>query len=107
MLNTMMENENKFFASISILFLIPFIIKLIAQIKILFFPKLKVYVWNIQIIDTNIVIKMYVKIPSLLSSILDRSMTYAKPMNIYMGVGVTAFPITCHVQENGKANVTI
>ena len=34
MLNTMMENENKLFASISILFLILFIMKLIAQIKI-------------------------------------------------------------------------
>ena len=34
MLNTMMENENKLFASISILFLILFIMKLIAKIKI-------------------------------------------------------------------------
>ena len=44
-----MENENKRFASISILFLILFIMKLMAQIKIRFFPSLKVYVWNIQI----------------------------------------------------------
>ena len=45
------------------------------------------------------VIKIYVKIPSLLSSILDRLMTSTKPMNIYMGVGVTAFPATCHVKK--------
>ena len=44
MLNTMMENENKRFASISIPFLILFIMKLIAQSKILFSPKLKVYI---------------------------------------------------------------
>ena len=44
MLNTMMENENKLFASISILFLITFVMKLIAKIKILIFPKLKAYV---------------------------------------------------------------
>ena len=37
-------------------------------------------------------IKIYVKIPSLVPSILDRSMASTKPMNIYMGVGVTAFP---------------
>ena len=49
MLNTMMENENKLFASISILFLILFIMKLIPQIKILFSPKLKVQVQNRQI----------------------------------------------------------
>ena len=49
MLNTMMENENKRFASISIPFLILFIMKLIAQSKILFAPKLKVYIWDIQI----------------------------------------------------------
>ena len=49
MLNAMMENENKPFASISILFLILFIMKLIAQIKILFSPKLKVYISNIEI----------------------------------------------------------
>ena len=47
MLNTMMENGNKFFANISISFLILFIMKLIAQIKILFFSKLKVLFWNI------------------------------------------------------------
>ena len=45
--------------------------------------------------------------PSLLSSILDQSMASAKPMDIYMAVGVTAFPITCHVKKNGKANVTV
>ena len=44
MLNTMMENENKRFASISIPFRILFIMKFIAQIKILFSPKLKIYV---------------------------------------------------------------
>ena len=42
------------------------------------------------------------KIPSLLSSILDRSMASAKPMNINMGVGVTAFPIKCHVKKAVK-----
>ena len=41
MLNTVMENENKLFASISILFLKLFIMKLIAQIKILFFPEIE------------------------------------------------------------------
>ena len=49
MLNTMMENENKLFANISIPFLILVTVRLIAQIKILFSPKLKVYIWNIQI----------------------------------------------------------
>ena len=52
MLNTRMENEIKYFCnneSISILFLILFIMKLIAQIKIHFFRKLKVYVRNIQV----------------------------------------------------------
>ena len=49
MLNTMMENKNKLFASISIIFLILFIMRLIAQIKIFFLPKLKVQVRNIQI----------------------------------------------------------
>ena len=44
--------------------------------------------------------------PSLLTSIMDRSMASTKPVNIYMFVGVTAFPITCHV-KNGKANVII
>ena len=44
MLNIMMENENKRFANISIPFLTLFIIKLIAQINILFSPKLKVLV---------------------------------------------------------------
>ena len=46
-----------------------------------------------------------------MSSILDRSMASTKPMNIYMGVGVTAFRITCHVKKKqkklGKANVLI
>ena len=52
MLNTMMENESKYFCnnkSISVPFHLLFIMKLIAQIKIHFFPKLKVYVRNIQI----------------------------------------------------------
>ena len=44
MLNTMIENENKRFANISIPFVILFIMKLIAQINILLFPKLKVLV---------------------------------------------------------------
>ena len=42
MLNTIMENENKLFASISILFLKLFIMKLIAKIMILFFPEIEV-----------------------------------------------------------------
>ena len=42
---------------------------------------------------------MYVKIHSLLPSILDQSMASTKPMNIYMGVGVTALTITCHVKK--------
>ena len=46
MLNTMMENENKRFANISIPFLLIFVMKLIAQINILFFPKLKVLAWS-------------------------------------------------------------
>ena len=37
MLNIMMENENKRFANISIPFLILFVMKLIAQINIIFF----------------------------------------------------------------------
>ena len=41
MLNIIMENENKLFASISILFLKLFIMKLIAQIMILFFPEIE------------------------------------------------------------------
>ena len=52
MLNTMMENKNKYFCNkknISVPFLILFIMKLIAQIKIYFCPKLKVYLQNIQI----------------------------------------------------------
>ena len=44
MLNTMMEHENKDFANISIPFRILFIMKLIAEINILLFPKLKVLV---------------------------------------------------------------
>ena len=43
-LNTIMENENKRFASISVPFLVLFIMKLIAQIKIFLFPKMNVYV---------------------------------------------------------------
>ena len=46
MLNTMMVNENKRFANTSIPFVILFIMKLIAQINILFFPKLKVLAWS-------------------------------------------------------------
>ena len=34
-------------------------------------------------------------------------MVSTKPMNIYMGIGVTTFPITCPVKKNGNANVTI
>ena len=30
-----------------------------------------------------------------------------KPMNIYIGVGVTAFPTTFHVKKNSNANVKI
>ena len=41
MLNTMMENENKRFASISVPFLTLFIMKLIPQIKVLFSPQIK------------------------------------------------------------------
>ena len=48
-LNTMMKNENERFANISIPFLALFIMKLIAQINILLFPKLKILVWNISI----------------------------------------------------------
>ena len=44
MLNAMMENENKRFADISISFVILFIVKLIAQINILSFPKLTLLV---------------------------------------------------------------
>ena len=42
MLNIMIENENKRFANHSIRFLILSIMKLISQINILLFPKLKV-----------------------------------------------------------------
>ena len=49
MLNTMMKDESKHFPTISIPFLILFMMKFIAQIKILFFPKLKVHVCNIKI----------------------------------------------------------
>ena len=44
MLNTMMENENKSSANISIPFVKHFVMKLIAQINIFFFAKLKVLV---------------------------------------------------------------
>ena len=47
MLHTMMENEIKRFANISIPFLVLFIMKLIFQIHVLFFPKLKVLFWII------------------------------------------------------------
>ena len=43
MLNTMMQNENKRFTNISISFLVLFIMKLIAQINVLFFPKLSAF----------------------------------------------------------------
>ena len=43
--------------------------------------------------------QIYVKIPSLLPSILDRGMASTEPMNIYISVGVTAFPITCQVKK--------
>ena len=49
---------------------------------------------------------LYVKIPSLLPIILDRSVAHIKSMNIYIGVGATAFPITCHVKNN-NTNVTV
>ena len=38
-------------------------------------------------------------IPSLFPGILDRGKVSTKPMNIYIDVGVTAFPITCHVKS--------
>ena len=44
MLNTLMENENKRFTNISIPLVILFVMKPIAQINILFFPKLRVLV---------------------------------------------------------------
>ena len=44
MLNTMMEKENKRLTNISTLLVILFIMNLITQINILFFPKLKVLV---------------------------------------------------------------
>ena len=44
MLNTMMKNQNKRFANISIPFVILFIMRLIAQINILFFPSLNVLI---------------------------------------------------------------
>ena len=49
MLNTIMENEKKRFADISIPFLILLIMRLISQIKVLFFPKFKLYICNIQL----------------------------------------------------------
>ena len=95
----MMENENKRFANISISFFILFIMKLIAQINVLFFPKLKVLILNIYMKEISVAITICVKIPSLLPSILDRSVAFAKPMNIYIGVGITVFPITCHLEK--------
>ena len=44
MLNAIMENENKRVANISMTFVVLFIMKLIAQINIIFFAKLKVLV---------------------------------------------------------------
>ena len=38
-------------------------------------------------------------IPSLFPGILDRGKVSTKPMNIYIDVGVTAFPIICHVKK--------
>ena len=34
-----------------------------------------------------------------MSSILDQSMASTKPMNMFMGIGVTAFPVTYHVEK--------
>ena len=34
-----------------------------------------------------------------MSSILGQGMASTKPRNIYVGVGVTAFPITCYVKK--------
>ena len=44
MVNVMMENENKSFTNISIPFVILYIMKLIAQINVLFLPKLKILI---------------------------------------------------------------
>ena len=45
------------------------------------------------IIHYSIVIGIYVKIPSLLPSILGRSTLYERPLQIYMGVGVLLLPL--------------
>ena len=67
---------------------------------ILFFTKFKVLLWNIK--KKKIAIKIYVKITSLLSSILGWSTAYTRPMHIYMSVGVFNLPI-----EKTNTNVTI
>ena len=67
--------------------------KLIAQIKILFPLNLRYRTEIYKQIRYSLVIKIYVKIPSLLSSILDRSMATTKPMTTYMGI------ITCPVKK--------
>ena len=45
------------------------------------------------IIHYSIVIGIYVKIPSLLPSILGRSTLYERPLQIYMGVAVLLLPL--------------
>ena len=94
MLNTTMENENKRFASISIPFLILFMMKLIAQIE-------DICLKYTNKRNNSLLSKSKLK-NSILPSILDRSMASTKPMNIYMCVGVTAFPITCRVKKTVK-----
>ena len=94
MLNTTMENENKRFASISIPFLILFMMKLMAQIE-------DICLKYTNKRNNSLLSKSTLK-NSILPSILDRSMASTKPMNIYMCAGVTAFPITCHVKKTVK-----
>ena len=60
--------------------------KLIAQIKILFSLNLRYRTEIYKQKKYPLVIKIYVKISSLLSSILDRSMATTKPMTTYMGI---------------------
>ena len=60
--------------------------KLIAQIKILFPLNLRYRTEIYKQKKYSLVIKIYVKISSLLSSILDRSMATTKPMTTYMGI---------------------
>ena len=105
-----MENENKRFASISISFLILFIMKLIVQIKILFPPKLKVYFSNIQIKEIiNCCQNIYVKIPLLSSVFGSKDGVYktSEYLVIYR-YWITAFQITCQVKKMvANADVTI